>query len=90
MKTTVILAFLSLIYIRLLPQAQAANDTPDSGPLPISNMADGQLVRPAELDQEASGTGRRETHKIARLRNEIIALNASLITYMSQGREQHR
>ena len=75
MKTTVILAFLSLIYIRLLPQAQAAN---------ISNPADGQLVRPAELDQEASGTGRQETHKIARLRNEIIALDASLITYMSQ------
>jgi Family of unknown function (DUF5407) len=84
MKTTVILALLSLIYIRLLLQAQAANDTPDPGPLPMSNTADGQLAGPAELDHGTSGTRRREKRKIARLRNEIIALNASLITYMSQ------
>jgi hypothetical protein len=84
MKIKVILAFLLLIYIWLLPQARPANDTPDLGPLPMSHTADGQLAGPAELDRGSSGTRRREKREIARLRSEIIALDASLITYMSQ------
>jgi hypothetical protein len=89
MKTMMFIAIASLLPLvsgvaGQSTEAQAANDTPDSGPIHMSNMAGGQLVRPTELDQEASGTGRRGTHQIARLRNEIIALNASLITHMSQ------